>query len=111
MADLSLDNIMKEAKKMQEMMQTTQQQLADIRVTGEAGAGLVKVEMNGRHDAISVTIDDSLMKESKIMLQDLIGSAINAAVKNVEKKAKEKLGELTAHLNIPKELQSKEDED
>jgi len=49
---LGLENIMKQAQEMQEKMQRVQQEIANNEVTGEAGAGLVKVRMNGRHEVL-----------------------------------------------------------
>ena len=73
---------------MQEKMQTMQDQAANAEVTGEAGAGLVKVVMTGRHDVRSVSIDPSLLDESKEFLEDLLAAAVNDAVRKVEANSK-----------------------
>ena len=99
--NLSLNNLMKEAEKMQQRMKEAQQQLAELYVTGEAGAGMVKVEMNGRHDVTKVKINPSLMEEDVEMLEDLVAAAVNDAVRKIEKVSKEKIATLTAGLNIP----------
>ena len=49
--------LMKQAQQMQEKMQKVQEELANAEVTGEAGAGLVKIIMNGRHDVKRVSIE------------------------------------------------------
>lgn len=97
----NLGNLMKEAQKMQERMQEAQQQLSQLVVAGEAGGGMLKVEMNGRHDITKVKISPSLMDEEVEMLEDLIAAAVNDAVRKVEKASKEKISQLTAGLNIP----------
>jgi DNA-binding YbaB/EbfC family protein len=97
----NLGNLMKEAQKMQQRMQEAQQQLSQLVVSGESGGGMVKIKMNGRHDIIEVTINPSLMEEDVEMLEDLIAAAVNDAVRKVEKASKEKIGQLTAGLNIP----------
>lgn len=105
MADLS--NLMKEAQKMQERMQKAQNELTDMVVVGEAGGGMVKIKMNGRHQALAVHIDESLLDEDvsdHSMLQDLVLAAINSATDRVEKKSQEKIRELTSGLNIPKDF-------
>lgn len=105
MADLS--NLMKEAQKMQERMQQAQNELTEMVVVGEAGGGMVKVEMNGRHQALSVFIDESLLDEDvsdSSMLQDLVLAAINSATDRVEKKSQEKIRQLTSGLNIPQDF-------
>ncbi len=97
----NLSNLMKEAQKMQQRMQEAQQQLSELTVTGESGGGMVKIKMNGRHDVLEVKINPSLMEEDKEMLEDLVAAAINDAVRKIEKASKEKIGQLTAGLNIP----------
>ncbi len=96
-----LGNIMKQAQAMQENMQKAQEELADIEVEGDAGAGMVKIVMTCRHDARRVSIDDAMMGDDKEVLEDLIAAAVNDAVKKVEKTTQEKMGGLTAGMNIP----------
>lgn len=97
----NLGNLMKEAQKMQQRMQEAQQQLTQLVITGEAGGGSVKIEMNGRHDVIKVKISPTLMDEEAELLEDLIAAAVNDAVRKIEKASKEKISQLTAGLNIP----------
>ncbi len=97
----NLGNLMKEAQKMQQRMQEAQQQLSELIVSGEAGGGMIKIEMNGRHDISKVKVSPSLMEEDVEMLEDLIAAAVNDAVRKVEKASKEKISQLTAGLNIP----------
>lgn len=96
-----LGDLMQQAKSMQENMQKLQEELASMEVTGEAGAGMVRVTMTGRHDVKHVNIDNSLMSEEKEILEDLIAAAVNDAVRKIEDANKEKLGGLTQGLNIP----------
>lgn len=97
----NLSNLMKQAQQMQENFQKAQEELANMEVTGEAGAGLVKVVMTGRHDMRRVSIDPSLMSEDKEMLEDLITAAVNDAVRKIEKNSQERLSGMTAGLNLP----------
>jgi DNA-binding YbaB/EbfC family protein len=97
----NLGNLMKEAQKMQQRMQEAQEQLIKLLVDGESGAGLVKVQLNGRHETKKVTISKTLMEEDVEMLQDLLMAAWNDAVRKLEKISKEKISQLTAGLNIP----------
>ncbi|WP_257264468.1 YbaB/EbfC family nucleoid-associated protein [Endozoicomonas sp. ONNA2] len=96
-----MGNLMKQAQKMQEEMEKLQEELANAVVTGEAGAGLVKVIMTGRYDVRNVEIDPSLLSEDKEMLEDLVAAAINDAVRKVEENNKEKMAELTSGLGLP----------
>ena len=74
-----LGNLMRQAQQMQETMQKAQAELAEIEVTGESGAGMVKVTLNGRHEAKKVVIEPKLLGEDKEMLEDLMVAAINDA--------------------------------
>lgn len=96
-----LGDLMKQAQQMQEQMQKVQEELANAEVTGESGAGLVKIVMTGRHDVRRVTIDDTLMTEDKEVLEDLLAAAVNDAVRRVERSNQEKMGSLTAGINLP----------
>ena len=96
-----MGGLMKQAQQMQEKMQAMQEEVANSEVTGESGAGLVKVVMTGRHDVKSVTLDDSLMSEDKDLLEDLLAAAVNDAVRKVESVNKEKMASVTGGLNLP----------
>ena len=96
-----IGNLMKQAQRMQETMQRAQQELAGMEVTGQAGGGMVSVVMTGRHDVKRVNIDDSLLKEDKEMLEDLVAAAVNDAVRQVEATTQEKMSGLTAGMGLP----------
>ena len=96
-----LGDLMKQAQQMQANMQKMQEDLAKAEVKGEAGAGLVSVVMNGRHDVKRVHIDDSLMTEDKEMLEDLLAAAVNDAVRKVETQSREQMTKMTAGMGIP----------
>jgi len=96
-----LGNLMKQAQRMQETMQKAQQELAEMEVTGQAGGGLVSVVMTGRHDVKRVNVDDSLLKDDKEMLEDLLAAAVNDAVRQVESTTQEKMAGLTAGMGLP----------
>ncbi len=96
-----LGDIMKQAQQMQEKMQNLQEEIARTEVQGEAGAGLVKITMTGRHDVKRVLIDDSLFREDKEVLEDLIAAAVNDAVRRVEQNQKDKMSELTSGMPLP----------
>jgi len=96
-----LGNIMKQAQAMQDKMQKAQAELANLEVTGESGAGLVKITMTGNHNVRRVSIDDSLMQEDKDMLEDLIAAAINDAVRRVDESSKAKMASVTGGMQLP----------
>ena len=96
-----VENLMKQAQKMQSDMQQMQTELASVEVTGAAGAGLVEVVMNGRHDIKQVRLDDSLMQEEKTLLEDLLAAAVNDAVRKIEQTSKTRMANLTAGMGLP----------
>jgi hypothetical protein len=95
-----LGNLMKQAQEMQKNMEKAQQEIAQMEVVGEAGGGLVKVVMTGKHELVKVELDDSLMDDRE-MLEDLFAAAVNSAVRRVEETTQEKMGGLTQGLNLP----------
>ena len=99
--DFDMNNLLQQAQAMQEKMKKAQEDAARAEVTGEAGAGLVKVVMNGRHDVKSVAIDDSLMNEDKDMLEDLLAAAVNDAVRRVERRQQDMMKGMTEGFPFP----------
>ena len=95
------NEIMKQAKQMQEQFQKAQQDLANLTVQGASGAGLVEITMNGRHDVSNVNLDPSLLSEEKEVIEDLIAAAVNDAVRKLEEKNKEALGSMAGGMNLP----------
>ena len=96
-----LGNLMKQAQQLQAELQKAQEDIANLEVIGEAGAGLVKVQMTGRHDVKRVTIDPSLLTEDKEMLEDLLAAAVNDANRRVEEVTKDKFSGLTMGMGLP----------
>ena len=96
-----LAGLMKQAQQMQENLKKAQDEIAAMEVEGQAGAGMVKVVMTGRHDVKRVSIDPSLMGDDKDMIEDLIAAAVNDAVRRVETVTQEKMGGLTSGFGLP----------
>lgn len=96
-----IGNLMKQAQKMQEDMQKAQDELKNLEIEGQAGGGLVKVVMTGKHEVRKVQIEDSLLNDDKDMLEDLIAAAMNDASNKVEQLTKDQLSSLTGGLNLP----------
>lgn len=92
--------LMKQAQAMQANMAKAQEELASIEVEGQSGAGAVKVLMTCKHDVRRVTIDPSVM-DDKEMLEGLVAAALNDATRKVESTTQERMGSLTAGLNLP----------
>jgi DNA-binding YbaB/EbfC family protein len=96
-----LGDLMKQAQQMQEKVAQIQSEIANTEIIGEAGAGLVKVIMTGRHDVKKVHIDPGLLKEDKEVLEDLIAAAMNDAVRRAESNQQDKMASLTAGIPMP----------
>ncbi|MGB4674424.1 MAG: YbaB/EbfC family nucleoid-associated protein [Azovibrio sp.] len=92
--------LMKQAQSMQANMAKAQEELAQMEVEGQAGAGMVKVTMTCSHDIRRVSIDPSVL-DDKEMLEDLLAAAFNDAVRRSEVLSKEKMAGFTAGLNLP----------
>ena len=90
--------LMKQAQAMQENLKKAQAELATIEVSGQAGSGLVKVQMTCKYDVKRVEIDASLMADDNEMLEDLVAAAFNDAVRQAEATSEQKLGKITAGM-------------
>ena len=96
-----LDQVQKQAQQMQDKMQKMQEEIAQLEVTGESGAGLVKVTINGAHNCRRVEIDPSLLEDDKEMLEDLVAAAFNDAARRIEETQKEKMASVSAGMQLP----------
>ena len=96
----NIAGLVQQAQKMQQEMQKAKQELERLEVTGEAGGGLVKVAMNGRHAVKRVTIDPSLLEDVE-MLEDIVSAAVNDAVNHLAEANEQKMSEITSGLPLP----------
>ena len=97
----ALGQIMQQAQKVQENLKRAQEEVARMEITGESGAGMVKVTVDGRHQARKVEIDPAALGEEKEFLEDLIAAAINDATQKLEAATKEKMSSVTGGLGLP----------
>ncbi|MBD3634992.1 MAG: YbaB/EbfC family nucleoid-associated protein [Methylophaga sp.] len=97
-----LGNLMKQAQQMQANMEKAQQELAQMEVVGQAGGGMVKVTMTGKHDVKRIEIEDALYQDDKEMLEDLIAAAVNDANRQVEKTTQDRMaGMMPPGMKMP----------
>jgi hypothetical protein len=96
-----LAGLMQQAQKMQENMKRLQDELAQMEVEGQAGAGLVKVVMTCKNQVRRVSIDPSLVGEDRDMLEDLVAAAFNDAVRRGEELTQQKMSSVTAGMPMP----------
>jgi DNA-binding YbaB/EbfC family protein len=97
-----LMKMMKQAQEIQGRMQKMQEDLEGLEVEGQAGAGLVRVKLNGKFEARGVKIDASLLKPEEVeILEDLIVAAFQDAKGKAEAAVQSKMQELTGGLALP----------
>ncbi len=94
-------NMMKQAEALQRNMQKAQEEIAQLEVTGESGAGMVKVTMTGKHEVKRVQIEPAVIGEDREMLEDLVAAAINDAVRRVESESQPRMSSLRSGLRLP----------
>jgi len=97
----SLSQIMQQAQKMQEHVQKAQEELGRMEVVGQAGGGMVKVTMTGRHEVRRVEIDKEILADDPGMVEDLVAAATNDAVNRVATETQERMSGLTGGMNLP----------
>lgn len=97
----ALGQMMRQAQQMQENMKRVQDEIARMEITGEAGAGLVKVTLTGKHQCRRVEISPDALKEEKEFVEDLLAAAINDASQKLDEASKTKLAAVTAGLQLP----------
>ena len=96
---MNIKQMMKQAQKMQEELQ---QKLADMKVEGSAGGGMVKAELSGNRELLSIEIDPEVVDPDDVeMLQDLIVAAINEAGRKIEESLQSELGGMASGMGLP----------
>ncbi|MBD3225621.1 MAG: YbaB/EbfC family nucleoid-associated protein [Caldithrix sp.] len=103
---MNMNNILKQAQKVQEEMKKVQEKLADIDVESTSGGGMVKVVANCKLEIKSIQIEPEVINaEDKEMLEDLIAAAVNQAIRDAQNRANEEMKEVTGgmlgNLNLP----------
>ena len=94
-----MQQVMKQAQEMQERLK---KQMADARVEGNAGGGMVTVVMNGAKQVQSIAIDPEVVSRNEIeMLQDLIVAALNDAFRKADEEMQKNMGGMMGGLKIP----------
>jgi hypothetical protein len=96
-----IGNMMKQAQALQASMAKAQAEIAALEVTGESGGGMVKVTMNGKHEARRVQIDPTVPLDDREMIEDLVAAAINDAAQRVEAATQERMSSVMGGINLP----------
>ena len=99
---MNMQQMMKQARKMQEQLEAVQDGLKDLEVTSSAGGGMVKVVVTGDLHVKSIEIDPEAVDPDDVeMLQDLVLAAVNDALESAQDAASQQMGAVTGGLNIP----------
>ena len=96
-----IGQLMQQAQEMQANMKKAQEEMALIKVTGESGAGMVRITMTCQHQVQAVEIDDTLIGDDKEMLEDLIVAAFNDSIRKVEKTVRDKFSGMASGMSLP----------
>ena len=94
-------DLITQAKKMQEKMKETQESLKKIEVEGISGGNAIRVIMNGDGELKKVSLGETLLKESKEIVEDLIVAAHNDAKSKLKKKTSEEISKVTGGVSLP----------
>ena len=98
----NMNNLMKQAKKMQDQMMKIQEELEEKTVEASAGGGVITAVANGSQEIVEIRIDpEAVDPEDVEMLQDLIMAAINEALRQADEMAQSEMGKLTGGMGIP----------
>ena len=99
---MDMSEIMRQAQQMQQKMSQVQNELAARTITASAGGGVVSVTLNGKNELQSIQIDKEVINpDDQAMLQDLIVSAVNEAIRKAQDMTKEEMRKITGGINIP----------
>jgi len=98
---MNIAKMMQQAKKMKDGMKQMQEELTHLEVVGEAGGGLVKATVSGNHQVKRIEIDDSLLRDDKAILEDLLTIAVNAGMNKIEETTKAKQKDMMGGVSLP----------
>ena len=102
MPGMNMQQLMKQAQKMQQQLAEAQENLEQVTVDASAGGGMVKATVNGKMMLESLTTDPEAVDPDDVeVLQDMIVAAVNEAVRGVNEVANKQMGAITGGMNIP----------
>ncbi len=98
----NMGSMMKQMQKMQKKMLKAQEEILEMEFTASVGGGMVTVVANGKREILDVKIEEDVVDPEDVeMLQDLVLTAVNDVMKQIEKKTEETMGQFTKGMNIP----------
>lgn len=98
----NMNNLMKQAQAMQKKMEDMQKQIESAEFESSVGGGAVSVKVNGKKEILGISIKPEVVDADDVeMLEDLVLSAVNEALRKADEEASNKMGKLTGGMNIP----------
>ena len=98
----NMNNLMKQAQAMQKKMEDMQKQIETAEFESSVGGGAVSDKVNGKKEVLGITIKPEVVDADDVeMLEDLVLSAVNEALRKADEEASNKMGKLTGGMNIP----------
>ena len=98
----NINNLMKQAQKLQKEMAQAQQELEEKEFEASVGGGAVLVKVNGKKEVLSIKIKEEVVDPDDVeMLEDLVLSAVNEALRKADEDTANKMGKLTGGMNMP----------
>lgn len=98
----NMGQMMKQVQQMQKRMEDAQKEIEESKVTATAGGGVIEVEANGKKQITSIKINPEVVDPEDVeMLEDMILTAVNDAISQVEKLSEEKMGKITGGMSLP----------
>lgn len=99
---MNMNNLLKQAQKMQADMQKSQKELETKEIESSVGGGAVVVKVNGKREVLDISIKPEVVDPDDVdMLQDLIISAINQALRDIDEMQKSQMSKFTGGMNLP----------
>ena len=93
--------ILNKAKELESKMKESQEKIKNIQVEGISGSNSVKITLNGENEMIKINLSDEIIKEDKIIIEDLIVAAYNNAKAELKSKTAEEISKSTSQFGIP----------
>lgn len=105
-----IGDLFQQAQSMKRAVEELNSEMSKARVTGESGAGMVKVTINGSYEALSAQIDPTVLaglsEDERTMVEDLVAAAVTDASRRLREFQKEQMASLTRGVNLPPDLKS-----
>lgn len=99
---MNMNNLLKQAQKMQADMQKSQEELEAKEVESSVGGGAVIVRVNGKKEILDINIKPEVVDPDDVeMLQDLVMSAVNQALRDIDEMQKSQMSKFTGGMNLP----------